>query len=445
MLSKKSYRVTAGWLPVVALMIMALDMGSAEAVPAFARQAAQPCTSCHYQHFPTLNSFGRMFKAQGYTMGGTQESIQGDGLDLPGTLNAALLGRLALEKGENQKRSIGYPASLSLYFGGRMGENSGFLMEMPFEGAETEGGEEVEGEGGAAFAQMGNLKWNYVTDLSGYNVGLHAFSTSMAGPAYGYELLSTGAMGMNVPVAGANAMGSIGMHMEHGSTLMGVIMDSMSGMDPSMMRMTMAGPATGTGATVQTGDFYVYYAAYAGAQAMDIIGEPKLANYLRLAWTPMLDGWNVGLGTQIYRGSFQIGVDGDEYDANATTFDLQVQGDLAGMPIGFYGSYAVAPKSTDTSTNWYNQATGDDNKSYGMLFEAGVADKLSVSLGYVKAMYNYDMMMNSMWMAQKVNATSTSLGANYLLAPNKRLGFKYVTFGGDIETKAAELDLVIGF
>ncbi len=50
-----------------------------------------------------------------------------------------------------------------------------------------------------------------------------------------------------------------------------------------------------------------------------------------------------------------------------------------------------------------------------------------------------------MWMAQKVNATSVSLGANYLLAPNKRLGFKYVTFGGDFDTNAAELDVVIGF
>lgn len=47
--------------------------GEAEAVPAFARQTGMACNSCHFQHFPTLNAFGRAFKAGGYTMGGRPE------------------------------------------------------------------------------------------------------------------------------------------------------------------------------------------------------------------------------------------------------------------------------------------------------------------------------------------------------------------------------------
>ena len=138
-ISKRASRVAAVLtLPFVAVSSFLVDMGTAEAIPAFARQTAQSCTSCHAQHFPTLNSFGRMFKAQGYTMGGTQESVVGEGLDLPGVLNAAIVANATFVKGDNEK-AIGFPASISLYFGGRMGENSGFLMEMPFDGAEVEG------------------------------------------------------------------------------------------------------------------------------------------------------------------------------------------------------------------------------------------------------------------------------------------------------------------
>ncbi|MDH5736606.1 MAG: cytochrome C, partial [Gammaproteobacteria bacterium] len=36
------------------------------AVPAFARQTDMTCNSCHFQSFPALNSFGRVFRAGGY-------------------------------------------------------------------------------------------------------------------------------------------------------------------------------------------------------------------------------------------------------------------------------------------------------------------------------------------------------------------------------------------
>lgn len=185
----KIMRFIRGAVP--SLMVLAgvvVDMNSAEAIPAFARQTSQACTACHTQHFPTLNSFGRLFKAQGYTMGGSQETVQGEGLDLPGVLNAALVGRLAMEKKKGEDKAIGFPASLSLYFGGRIGKNSGFLVEMPFEGAEAEttvvdsggneigtGSGEVHPEAGPSLAQLGSLKWNYVKDISGINAGLNAY------------------------------------------------------------------------------------------------------------------------------------------------------------------------------------------------------------------------------------------------------------------------------
>jgi hypothetical protein len=43
----------------------------ASALPSFARQTGQPCASCH-SGFPQLTPFGRRFKLNGYTLGGTR-------------------------------------------------------------------------------------------------------------------------------------------------------------------------------------------------------------------------------------------------------------------------------------------------------------------------------------------------------------------------------------
>lgn len=446
----------------VSTVLFTAAMESAQAVPAFARQVGQPCTACHYQHFPTLNGFGRMFKSQGYTMVGTQELVEGDGASLPSVLNAAMVGTLSLEDTNKKAKSIGFPRSLSLYYGGRVTANSGFLMEIPFEKAEVAGetasGEEVQGEvhpeGGPSLAQLGSIKWNYVQDLMGYNVGLNAYSSAMAGPAYGYELLSTGAMGMNVPVTGANAMGAIGLHMEHGATLMSAFMDNMS---PGMsMIMNMAGKATGVGASVQNSDFFVYYSAYFGAQAMDTVSDPGFAHYLRAVWTPMLAGWDMGVGTQLYRGGWSIGA--TEYDAVATAFDFQAQGQVGEIPVGIYASYATAPKSSSADKlNWYNFSTGGDNKAFGVLVEAEVMHKLSVNFGYTSATYWMDMKMSGMsgmggmggmsggLSSSSTDGTLTQVGADYLLAPNKRLGFKLASFGGDLDETATVIELMAGF
>jgi hypothetical protein len=45
------------------------SIGPADALPAFARQTGQPCSTCH-TIFPELTPFGRRFKIGGYTLGG---------------------------------------------------------------------------------------------------------------------------------------------------------------------------------------------------------------------------------------------------------------------------------------------------------------------------------------------------------------------------------------
>ncbi|MGO9943636.1 MAG: hypothetical protein ACLPIC_12840 [Rhodoblastus sp.] len=74
-------RATAFWgaAPSALLLALVVNCGVADkaaAIPAFARQTGQTCSTCHTA-FPQLTPFGRRFKLGGYTAGG------GDTKDLP--------------------------------------------------------------------------------------------------------------------------------------------------------------------------------------------------------------------------------------------------------------------------------------------------------------------------------------------------------------------------
>ncbi len=59
---------------------LSLSAGPAWAVPSFARQTGQPCATCHNGVFPQLTPYGRQFKLNGYTSGGTRchDSVAAD-------------------------------------------------------------------------------------------------------------------------------------------------------------------------------------------------------------------------------------------------------------------------------------------------------------------------------------------------------------------------------
>lgn len=61
----------AGAFSLFLIVGVAWSPRPASAVPSFARQTGQPCATCHNGAFPQLTSFGRQFKLNGYTAGGT--------------------------------------------------------------------------------------------------------------------------------------------------------------------------------------------------------------------------------------------------------------------------------------------------------------------------------------------------------------------------------------
>jgi len=72
---------------VLAIVMLVIGIAPrAHAVPTFARQTGQPCTTCHICSFgPQLTPFGRDFKIGGYTQAG------GEGLASKIPLSAMLL------------------------------------------------------------------------------------------------------------------------------------------------------------------------------------------------------------------------------------------------------------------------------------------------------------------------------------------------------------------
>lgn len=62
----------AGAFALVLVIGVSLSPRAASAVPSFARQTGQPCATCHNGAFPQLTPFGRQFKLNGYTAGGTR-------------------------------------------------------------------------------------------------------------------------------------------------------------------------------------------------------------------------------------------------------------------------------------------------------------------------------------------------------------------------------------
>jgi len=142
----KLSRAAATVVLTVALIVISR---SAEAVPSFARQTGFSCSQCHVA-FPELTSFGRAFKASGYTMTMTKQvnDKEGDRSDL------ALLGLPPLgvmlqtsytHTNQSQPASVAghapaknddfvFPQQLSLFYAGKIAPKVGAFMQVTYDG-----------------------------------------------------------------------------------------------------------------------------------------------------------------------------------------------------------------------------------------------------------------------------------------------------------------------
>jgi hypothetical protein len=360
-------------LSLAGVMAAATFAPQASALPLFARQTGMACNACHFQHFPMLNGFGRSFKASGFTLMGAQGKVEGDNLSLPDTLNAAILTTFGYVK-TNQTALAGgtalYNAGIrgagngnvyvpgtngefSLFVGGRTSENSGALAEM---GMLHVGGV------GAGIASV-KLPMLWPVGDGGMRAGVVPYTTDAQGASYGFEYLNTGANAVHTMLFDdGDANGSVGsivsaqQYIGTGTSATGaaVVVDGIQ-----------AGPAT---IFVNVTKFH-----QVGPADLGFIGASLGSTYLRAAGTFDMAGWDTGVGVQNWSGkSTAVGfapgtiVSASLVQTKATAVDYQMQGEVAGMPVGIYAEYATAPKPDTGQVNAYNpgsSATGGASRS----------------------------------------------------------------------------------
>ncbi len=452
-------------LATSALMSAVAWAPQAHAIPAFARQVGMPCSACHYQHFPTLNGFGRSFKAAGFTMVGSEEKIEttdSPGLSIPAVLNLAFVTNLAYVKQNGP--TTGTTATTkttnngqfqmtqySLFMGGRVSNNIGFEGEVGL-------------SGGAALA---SVKMPFSFDVAGGKLGVVPFTTDGLGPQQGFEPLSDGAtpvhlfnqqdlaaIGAYEYLTGFNGAGSV-----NGITAGGAV------------------PANGAALYYYNDMGFVNFTKWQidsingngpGQAPGAAGGGSPTSNYFRLAWTPGdVGGFDTAVGLQYFSGASSststalpgtlaagftngtgaaiAGAPGT-FKTRATEVDGQMMGDVSGMPLTLIASYATAPASDPGATlanggfNAFNPYLGT-RKSFNIGGELGVIpNKATLQLGIRRASSGqYVPGSGNVVAGTSGNATDNAImvGATYSLALNVRAELTYSKYSGDMYNSTA--------
>ena len=339
----------------------------ASALPVFARQTGMACSACHFQHFPLLNGFGRAFKAAGFTMMGAQGKVEtaegehGSTLSIPNTLNLGVLTTTRYDRIGNSPVGIAgnssgwaVPAAggeFSMFIGGRIAEFAGFLAELGLNGATA-------GTGAAKLALL--------FPVGDARVGLVAITTGGQGIAHSFELLNTGAANTHKVAAfnGSKSGGSTGTAGNH------VAVTS------AAQYLGTNTAATGVSLVANNSMGYIVVGKYEQAGVGTVgAGNGQSAagslplSYVRLAGTFDVAGWDAAVGFQNWGGrttAAALAVNGTN---RATVIDGQMQGELAGMPAGFYASYGTASAGSQFAGG---ALTTSAAKSFNITGELGV-------------------------------------------------------------------------
>ena len=114
-------------------------------IPGFSRQTGLPCSSCH-SSFPQLNSFGRAFKLNGYTLTGLETVTAQDSgevaslrLGLIPPISAMLISSVTSVRRDVpgvQNRSVAFPQELGLFVGGAITPKIGTFLQLTYDPAE---------------------------------------------------------------------------------------------------------------------------------------------------------------------------------------------------------------------------------------------------------------------------------------------------------------------
>jgi hypothetical protein len=130
---------------ILILLLVSFFNGSViKALPSYARQTGLSCIACH-NSFPELNSFGRMFKLNGYTLTDMQtiesksDSDRVIRLNLLSTLPLSAMVQasythIAKNVEGMQNNSVAFPQQLSVFYAGQVTPHIGTFIQMTYDG-----------------------------------------------------------------------------------------------------------------------------------------------------------------------------------------------------------------------------------------------------------------------------------------------------------------------
>ncbi len=320
----------------------------ASAIPAFARQTGMACNACHAQHFPVLNTFGRAFKASGFTLMGAQGRVEGEHLSLPDTLNAAVLMKIRYQKtnGHDANGAVSgsstnsgqwqFPDEFSLFFGGRVAENVGMMMENS-----------VVGNAVKAPGIASGLRVPVVFE-AGEEAKILAipYTTDSLGAFYGYTENSNG---LNRAIRWAENRTQVFAHQYTGLG---------------------NGATTGLAFVGHSDIGYINVSRFAPTWASAVQMSSTLVH---AAYTPTIADWASVFSVEYVTGeSYTSATPGSATVAATSTkvgtkgmgFSAQAHGAIGEMETGLYAAYSVAKKSNVGGiANMYNGSTTNDKKA----------------------------------------------------------------------------------
>lgn len=333
-------------LSLAGVLAAAAFAPEASAIPAFARQTGMACNACHQQHFPVLNGFGRAFKAAGYTMVGGIPMVEGEHLSIPQTMNSAILLKYRYQK---RGEALATPAvgggttaatnegngmiqmgdEFSLFLGGRVADNIGFLLENNLGAAN-------------AMPLVAGLRLPItVAELGDTRISAIPFGTDGLGVQYGFELSSGGVMRANRWAEQRRAVSAVQYNADRGSD---------------------GGNASGVALVVQNDIGFINVSKWSpsffpGANGGAVPSTTFGNSYIRVAATPTVGEWAIVGGVGIIDGASYGNLAGANVTTKETFADFQAHGKIADKEAGIYVQYANAPAATDLAfkgNNAYN-------------------------------------------------------------------------------------------
>ncbi len=327
---------------VVAVSAVAVAPTTSEAVPAFARQTGAACLNCHFQAIPRLAAFGRNFRMNAFRDMGEQALIEDEHLSLPAVFNASFLMKGRFSTGDEKTTALGvtnvtakggligtagavdaagnvtgeslavqFPDESALLFGGRLGEHAGLFNEWDVIGG-----------------SMLGAKMAYVFDLDAGIVALAIGTTDALGaPSIFNDPSNAVSRNTRGVQTRANALRSTVMHT--GATGVGVyghLADSVYFALGGLLGQNAGGTAVGN-------------------SGVDVTLSP----YLRAAFTgeiagfdTVIGGWYANTAVANYKRSGAAAA--VKNNRKEYGIDLQVQGDLGDLSLGFYAPIVLSSK-----------------------------------------------------------------------------------------------------